>query len=161
MRKRLGENADEDKRDKWRGKNAIHHPALLKVKSNSLMWFRYFFFFWVPAAFPCFFFPVAQRNIPVLLICEAWSVWNYRASSSQLRRYQGETYFNSRRVKSAKSNDRSKKRKRRRKRAHCETGPESRPQELAEILRQGGILPASLILLALYVNSLLIQDTTH
>lgn len=43
MRKCLGENADEDKRDKWRGKNAIHHPVLLKVKSNSLMWFCSFF----------------------------------------------------------------------------------------------------------------------
>lgn len=45
MRKHLGENADQDKRDKWRGKNAIHHPVLLKVKSNSLMWFCSFFFF--------------------------------------------------------------------------------------------------------------------
>lgn len=40
-------------------------------------------------------------------------------------------------------------------------GPESGPEELAEILRPGGMLPASLILLVLYGNSLLIQDTAR
>lgn len=34
------------------------------------------------------------------------------------------------------------------------------PRELAELLRQGGILPALLILLALYFNSFLIEDST-